>query len=291
MFLGRSRGRRPPHASGLCGSLPTFLGIHVNRISAVTVRTDHPIAVSSPDHLNPWGTSRDNSRNPRFNEKLYKLYAALERPLRVLDLGCAGGGFVRDCLNDGCLAVGLEGSDFSLRMRRAEWALIGGHFLFTADITKPFTVLVEADGERQPVRFDAITAWDVLEHIGRADLSSVCDNLRDHLAPGGICVFSISHSSDIVRGVELHQTIEGREWWTGFFREQGFRILDDLEHYFNTQFVRGKKQEASYSFHVVLCRDGDQPPAPPDLSLRERILDAWYFSRPHRALRRLVMIR
>ena len=34
-------------------------------------------------------------------------------PLRVLDIGCAGGGFVRSLIDDGHFAVGLEGSDLS----------------------------------------------------------------------------------------------------------------------------------------------------------------------------------
>lgn len=260
----------------------------MNRIKAVKVRTDHPVAWSSPDHLNPWGTSRDNSRNSRFNAKLYDLFGGLERQLRVLDLGCSGGGFVRDCLNDGCLAVGIEGSDYSQRMRRAEWALIGGHFLFTADITKPFSVQLETDDGEEPLLFDVITSWDVLEHIRPVDLRAVCENLTRNLARGGVCVFSISFSSDVIRGVELHQTIEGRGWWAKMFEKEGLQLHDGIESYFNTQYVRGKKQGAPHSFHVVLGHRGDTPPAPPQLSLRDRILDAWYFSGPQQLMRRLI---
>lgn len=260
----------------------------MNKIEAVRVETAHPVAVDSPDHLNPWGTARDNSRNPRFNAKLYRLFAHLERPLRVLDLGCSGGGFIRDCLNDGCLAVGIEGSDYSLRMHRAEWAVIGNRFLFTADITKPFAVHVRADGAEQPLLFDVITSWDVLEHIAAADLPAVCANLLRHLAPGGICVFSISHSSDVIRGVELHQTIQPREWWLEMFAKSGLRARDDLQAYFNSQYVRGRKQDAPYSFHVVLARAEGGGPSAPVLAPGERLLDAWYFSRVQRLLRRLV---
>ena len=181
----------------------------MSKSTLVSVETDFPVAYDSPDHLAPWGTSRDNSKNIRFNKKLYKLFEALPRPLRVLDLGCSGGGFVRDCLNDGCIAVGLEGSDFSLRMSRAEWALIGEKFLFTADITKPFKILMN-DNQSGSARltFDVITSWDVLEHIEGGHLAAVCQNLMDSLNDDGICVFSISNSSDIIRGVELHQTIQ-----------------------------------------------------------------------------------
>jgi hypothetical protein len=107
----------------------------------VCVRTDYPVADDSPDHLRPRGTAFDNSRNRRFNRKLSALYCGLDRPIRVLDLGCAGGGFVCDCLTDGQVAVGIEGSDYSSRWGRAEWPLLGGRALFTADITRPFEVV------------------------------------------------------------------------------------------------------------------------------------------------------
>jgi hypothetical protein len=82
-------------------------------IRSIFVKTEFPVALDSPDHLCPWGTARDSSTNSRFNEKVYRLFEPLGRFPRVLDLGCSGGGFVRACLNDGCLAVGIEGSDFS----------------------------------------------------------------------------------------------------------------------------------------------------------------------------------
>ena len=260
----------------------------MNKLTAISVVTDHPVAHSSPDHLVPWGTSRDNSRNKRFNAKLYRLFGHLDRQLRVLDLGCSGGGFVRDCLNDGCLAVGLEGSDFSLRMSRAEWAIIGDNFLFTTDITKPFSITATADDGEERVLFDVITSWDVLEHIAGSDLSAVCDNLRTNLSPQGMCVFSISNSSDVLRGVELHQTIKPKEWWRAMFHENDLVEHPEFEAYFNTQFIRGKKQDAPYSFHIVLTHKDTTLPSPPILSLKDRLLDAWYFSRAHRLARRLV---
>ena len=108
---------------------------------AVCVRTAYPLASDSPDHLHPKGTALDNSSNRRFNQKLYTLYRSLGRPLRILDLGCAGGAFVRECLSDGHIAVGIEGSDYSRRWGRAEWPMLGGRALFTADVARPFEVV------------------------------------------------------------------------------------------------------------------------------------------------------
>lgn len=78
----------------------------------ITIETEHPVAKTSPDHLMPWGTRRDSSRNPRLIQKLIGLQAFSTHLLKVLDMGCSSGGFVRDVIDEGWLGVGVEGSDY-----------------------------------------------------------------------------------------------------------------------------------------------------------------------------------
>jgi len=109
----------------------------------IKVISNHKIAKSSNDHIFPHGT-RDESRNLRFNSKIYNHFNHLfikKQSIRILDLGCAGGGFVQDCLNDGYVAVGLEGSDFCLKNKYTSWIKNYQKFLFTQDITKKFLIL------------------------------------------------------------------------------------------------------------------------------------------------------
>lgn len=87
------------------------------QLRRVIVRATHEVACESPDRLIPFGTWRDNSRHRRFNKKLCELFG-IDSPLWVLDLSCSGGGFVKDCLDDGCMAVGIEGSDYFKKLRR-----------------------------------------------------------------------------------------------------------------------------------------------------------------------------
>jgi len=131
-----------------------FRAIDEGRVAVPVLETEHPVAVSSNDTRFPRGTKDDNSIVPRFNRKLYQLYRDQD-PIRVLDIGCAGGGFVRSLLDDGHLAVGLEGSDYQLVNQGAEWSTIPLH-LFTCDVTKPFRLTDRATG--QPLLFHAITA-------------------------------------------------------------------------------------------------------------------------------------
>jgi SAM-dependent methyltransferase len=257
---------------------------HCNLLG-IDVVTEKPVAYDSPDFMQPWGTARDSSTNPRFNRKLYPIFHFLQRPLRVLDLGCSGGGFVRSCLNDGCLAVGLEGSDYSKRMRRAEWAYIADRFLFTADLTSPFEIrgLYEG-GASERVAFDVITSWDVLEHIRADQLPHVIDNIRKHLAPHGLCIFSISTDEEIINGVKLHQTVENRSWWVDFFAKHGLQCVDGFESYFATQYVRGTKYGAPGSFHLILSLDPKMAPQPFGRTRAMKFWDWWFGSRPYWAL-------
>ena len=232
----------------------------------IKLKCEKKIAFDSPDHLVPWGTMHDNSKNPIFNRKLYTLYNF--KSISVLDMGCSGGGFIRDCVNDGCVAVGLEGSDFSKRHRRAEWAVIP-EFLFTCDITRNFRVYIDD----KPLLFDVVTSWEVMEHIKEEDIARVCSNVHASLRKGGLWIMSVSPDSDIINGVNLHQTVKPKEWWLKKFAENGFYRLDGGLSYFNGQYVRGK--EIPNSFHLILTNDPRSAPKFPSLSLRQRIIDAF----------------
>lgn len=258
------------------------------RLKAIRVEAKREVAFTSPDHQVPWGTRRDNSRNPRFNQKLNKLYQGNQGPLWLLDLGCSGGGFVKECLDDGWIAVGLEGSDFSKKRRRAEWRTIP-EYLFTADITAPFQVFAESEAGSALARFDVVTSWEVIEHIAEPDLKQVSENVQRHLNAGGIWVMSVSPNIEIIDGVHLHQTVQQAEWWLAKFRELGWTHLPGHLKFFNSQFVRGPKYGAPSSFHLVLTRDAKAVPPAPHESLAVRLYDTWLGSTFQRWLKLLVV--
>jgi SAM-dependent methyltransferase len=213
----------------------------------------------------------DDSRNARFNAKLYSLLGE-RRSLRVMDLGCAGGGFVKDLVNDGHDAIGLEGSDYSTKWdgpggteqeratrkpgRRAEWATIPDR-LFTCDITRRFEVLSgemnHPDGEYfygGAATFDVITAWEVMEHLPEERLPTLVDNVLRHLKPEGLWIMSVSSQS----GGPHHQTVKSREWWVTLFERHGLANDQEKVHYFGDDWIRGPNQNAPQSFHLILKR-------------------------------------
>jgi SAM-dependent methyltransferase len=226
------------------------------------LHTKKPVAVDSPDHIQPWGTKDNNSRNILFNMKLALLLG--NRQLDILDFGCSGGGFVKSCIEQGHRGIGLEGSDFSQRTRRAEWGTIP-ESLFTCDITAEFHLACKdpTTGWESDAQFDVITAWEFIEHIKKEDLPQVCRNALRHLKPGGVWIMSVSPRPEVINGVALHQTVEERGWWLRFFESQGFTNQPGLVEYFGDDWVRGPLQYAPGSFHVVLVASGSQPPAIP----------------------------
>lgn len=125
--------------------------------------TEHPIAYESFDHIKPHGTANDNTHYPWFVTKTQRIFG---RKVKHMDLGCAGGGLVKDFIDMNHFSVGVEGSDFSFKNQRAEWKTIPGN-LFTADITKPFHIIDDQDHKQ--VLFDVISAWEVMEHINKQD--------------------------------------------------------------------------------------------------------------------------
>ena len=190
------------------------------------IETEYRIALDSPDHLAPCGTKQDNNTNRSFIFLINKLLCH-EFPniqLKFLDLGCAGGQLVRDFRDLGYISVGLEGSDYSLKHRRANWPLLAGKNLFTCDITKPF----EIESEDKKIKFNLITAWEVLEHIRREDLDNVFKNIINHLEEGGYLIASTSSSSVISDGLELHQTRMTNEEWRKYIQEK-YRELTPVD--------------------------------------------------------------
>ena len=184
-----------------------------------TRETNHPVAFESPDHIAPKGTAVNNSTNKKFvlhmDAKLHREFGQ-NAALGMMDLGCAGGQTVADFMALRWRGVGLEGSDFSLKHRRANWSQLANTNLFTCDITRPCQL--KLDG--QPARFHLITAWEVMEHIATPDLPAVFDNIVRHLEEGGYFIASTTETSDIHQGIELHQTQWTNPQWRDWIAQR-----------------------------------------------------------------------
>lgn len=166
----------------------------------IILETEWPIAIDSPDHLEPEGVMNDNVTSLAFIDEVERQFKG--KQLHVLDLGCAGGALIHDFLRRGHIAIGLEGSDFNLVTRRAEWAALGNKNLFTCDVTREFSLSCERNGECQPFLCDIITSWEVMEHLPRERLPVFFENIRRHLKlnghyVAGVCLGSGTHHQSV----------------------------------------------------------------------------------------------
>ena len=112
----------------------------------------------------------------------------------------------------------------------------------------------------EPVRFDAITAWELLEHIPEEALAGLLANIDKHLAPDGRFLCSIATFVDQDAGVVWHVTVRPKHWWMARFREAGFDVVDQAV-IGRDDWLRGAgncrydwREDEEMGFHLVLRR-------------------------------------
>lgn len=185
----------------------------------ITIDTKFPIAFDSPDHLIPVGTKQDNTKNLLFVKSCEKLLK--NKKANILDIGCAGGGCVEDFVKRGHNAIGIEGSDYSLKIKRASWATIPGR-LFTCDASRDFTVL---EGSKR-MKFDLIYSFEVMEHIHPDRLKRYFKNIKNHLKKDGIFIGTYTCTKS-KKNPDHHQSVMGSSTWIKYIKNlKMFKIID-----------------------------------------------------------------
>jgi len=198
--------------------------------------TNFPIAFDSPDHLMPLGTKKDNSRNHRFIKKCEEwLQEKKIKKGTILDMGCAGGGCVEDFAALGHDVYGLEGSDYSQKIKRAAWRTIPDR-LYTCDISRPFSIYLN----NRPATFDLIFSFDVMEHIKKSRLQTYFQNIYNHLADESLFIgtFTSRRSNLNIRKRKKHpemkypkhhQTVMTKKQWYRFIKKLGLFTVVGLK--------------------------------------------------------------
>jgi hypothetical protein len=207
---------------------PTF-----NAGSVLELKTDHPVALESNDHISPDSTNEGVSRPTSFVQNCIRV---LGPNIKCLDVGPGAGGLVFEYAMNQVLAVGIDGSDFCRINKVGYWPLLPNN-LFTCDVTKPFSFLSRES--QTLIHFDVVTMWEVLEHIAESDLPSVFSNINRHLSTSGYFIGSISLLAYVDRnGRPYHVTVKPKSWWEAKFSESGLTILKS--HAFDEKsFCRG----------------------------------------------------
>jgi len=191
-------------------------------MSVITLETEYPVAIDSPDHIAPAGTVVDNRTEENYVRAVKEYFG---ENLKVLDLGCAGGQMITDFADEGYTAVGLEGSTHVLHGAGSHnWKKYHNKNLFNVDLAKPFQL--KEDGE--DLKFNFIHSWDVIEHIHPDDLGIWFDNVKNHLTDDGVfcCVLASVPDYEVKDGelVIRHRSMFNSAEWVNIFFDNGFEI-------------------------------------------------------------------
>lgn len=179
----------------------------------IVSRAPHP--TYSKDYTEPKGGAHDNTLNHDF------INCFSNKSINYLDLGCAGGALVENMLAKGHNSFGVDGSD-SQKVRGVNgWGRIPDR-LFNADITEPFHFIEDETGNQ--LKFDVISAWDVMEHLYEDRLPGFCENLKNNLKPDGYFVCGIADFED--QG--YHVTLHDKQWWIDMFDANGLSLVSDV---------------------------------------------------------------
>ena len=111
---------------------------------------------------------------PVFEEYLQRIEGVLGKPGRLLDVGAATGYFLDICRQRGWSTAGVEPSDFAASLGRNKGLDVRTGVL--------------PDCGFAPGSFDAVTLWDVLEHV--PDPEKTVQDVVQLLKPGGIFAFN-----------------------------------------------------------------------------------------------------
>lgn len=169
---------------------------------------------------------------------------------RLLDVGCAGGFFLKAAQDKGWAVHGVEPSQFLVDYGRRELGL---------------TRIVQ--GTLMEVRFpenhfDAVTYWDVLEHT--ADPARELVEVHRIMRPGGILLVNYPDFSSI------WARLLGRKWWFllsvhlyyftpetigRMLEKTGFELLQSRMHFQNLSFGYLIRRLQPYSLVVARVLD------------------------------------
>lgn len=162
--------------------------------------------------------------NTRPHGSQMRLLALLDRPQRVLDVGCSTGYLAERLQQSGADVVGLDMDERAVEL--------AGRFCSEVHVGDVETMELPFE----PASFDAIVCGDLIEHV--RDPQALLARLRQFLSPGGRLVLSTPNIANWAIRLSL---LFGR------FRYTEWGILDKTHtHFFTRKTLRECLEAAGY---------------------------------------------
>lgn len=135
-----------------------------------------------------------------------------KRSLKMLDIGCAEGYYVRDAIEEGIDAYGIDTSTYALENALDE---VKNRISFGSLTEIPF-------GDEE---FDVMTAFDVIEHIHPKDTSNAVKEMRRVLKPDGNIIITTPSTNFGSWVFDLtHINVRPPRFWKLIFEEHNLRV-------------------------------------------------------------------
>jgi 2-polyprenyl-3-methyl-5-hydroxy-6-metoxy-1,4-benzoquinol methylase len=132
--------------------------------------------------------------------------------LKMLDVGCGQGYYVRDAIEEGIDAYGIDISTHAFENALAE---VKDRITFGSIIEIPF-------GDEE---FDVMTAFDVIEHIQPKDTLNMVKEIRRVLKPGGIIIITTPNSNFGGWVFDLtHINVRPPRFWKLVFEQHNLQV-------------------------------------------------------------------
>ena len=231
--------RQDPIPCPLCGRvnqprpIPARFGMQTSVAECLPCRlayqTPRPSDEASRAYMNWRWSSGDRyvtdseSKRRAAREKLRQVEAVCLEPGRLLDFGAGSGAFVRVSIDGGWDAVGVEQSESAIERAKTYYGI---------------SLLDTLPDDR----FDAITMWDVVEHL--RDPVAVLRLLHDRLGKNGVLFMETGNYEN------WRRVLEGDRW--------GLYLLDH-HFYFTPHSLEAATARAGFSAFSLLDIDHSAP--------------------------------
>lgn len=138
----------------------------------------------------------------------------------VLELGCGAAhlfGLLRSYgISD---YVGIDGSPYFLELNPR----LRGHEDHFRTLNLQQEIRLEQDG--QPLIFDVLCSFEVLEHIREEVVDELLATMRNHMRAGSVAFLTAS----TLGGMDVHVLVRDRPWWLERFARHGLHPRADEE--------------------------------------------------------------
>jgi|ERR687898_128654 ubiquinone/menaquinone biosynthesis C-methylase UbiE len=143
---------------------------------------------------------------------MYLKFLRKRSSLKMLDVGCGEGSYVRDAIEEGIDAYGIDISTHALENALAE----------VKDRTSYGSITKIPFGDEE---FDVMTAFDVIEHIHPKDTSKMVQEIRRVLKPNGIIIITTPNSNFGGWVYDLtHINVRPPRFWKLIFKEHNLEV-------------------------------------------------------------------